>query len=167
MARRYTIDSVQLANHHTRFSLSWTAAGREGAGKKRGRMEGGRKGARRGWEGGREHGDGGRKGGERGSDDARQGESASGRLREGRLMKGTNEEGTERGLDSPRERGREEARGGWIGRGEGSKGGKGAREGGKLQGMYPQEGTGQCTVCSQTIPQRGPCPLDFGITNEK
>ena len=39
--------------------------------------------------------------------------------------------------------------------------GGGAREqgskGGKLQGRYPEEGTGQYTVYSQTIPQRGPC----------
>ena len=48
-------------------------------------------------------------------------------------MKGTNEEGTGRCMDS----GREEASVGGIERGmEGSKGGK-------LQGRYPEEGTGQ------------------------
>ena len=57
--------------------------------------------------------------------------------------------------------GREEASGGGIERGmEGSKGGK-------LQGRYPEEGTGQYTVYSQTIPQRGPCHRYFVITNEK
>ena len=64
-------------------------------------------------------------------------------------MKGTSEEGTGRGMDN----GREEASGGGIERGmeveQGSKGGK-------LQGRYPDEGTGQYTVYSQTIPQRGP-----------
>ena len=42
---------------------------------------------------------------------------------------------------------------GGVGQGEG-------REGGKLQGRYPEEGTGQYTIYSQTIQQR------FG-TNEK
>ena len=37
--------------------------------------------------------------------------------------------------------------------GKGSKGGRGAREGRKLQRRYPEEGTCQCTVYSQTIPQ--------------
>ena len=36
-------------------------------------------------------------------------------------------------------------------------GGRGTREGRKLQGRYPEEGTGQCTY-SQTIPQRRPWP---------
>ena len=41
-------------------------------------------------------------------------------------------------------------------------------EGGKLQGRYPEEDTGQYTVYSaQNYPQRGPRPCDFGITNEK
>ena len=30
-------------------------------------------------------------------------------------------------------------------------------KGGKLQGRYSEEGTGQYTVYSQTITQRGPC----------
>ena len=65
-------------------------------------------------------------------------------------MKGTREEGTGRGTDS----GREEASGGGIERGmEGEQGSKG----GKLQGRYPEEGTGQYTVYLQTIPQCGPC----------
>ena len=36
--------------------------------------------------------------------------------------------------------------------------GRGAREGRQLQGRYPGEATCQCTVYSQTIPQRGPWP---------
>ena len=36
--------------------------------------------------------------------------------------------------------------------------GRGAREGRKRQGRNPEEGTGQCTVYSQTNPQRGPWP---------
>ena len=36
--------------------------------------------------------------------------------------------------------------------------GRGARGEAKLQGRYPEEDTGQCTVYSQTIPQRGPWP---------
>ena len=47
-------------------------------------------------------------------------------------MKGTSEEGTGRGMDG----GREETSGGIE---QGSKGGK-------LQGRYPEEGTGQYTV---------------------
>ena len=35
---------------------------------------------------------------------------------------------------------------------------EGAREGRKLQERYPEEGTGQCTVYSQTIQQRGAWP---------
>ena len=38
---------------------------------------------------------------------------------------------------------------------------------GKLQVTYPQEGTDQYTVYSQTIPQRGPCHRYIVITNEK
>ena len=56
-------------------------------------------------------------------------------------MKGTSEEGTGRGMGS----GREEASGGGIERG---------MEG--VQGRYPEEDTGEYTVYSQTIPQRGP-----------
>ena len=56
-------------------------------------------------------------------------------------MKGTSEEGTGRGMDG----GREEASGGGIVRG---------REG---NFKYPEDGTGQYTVYSQTIPQRSPC----------
>ena len=44
----------------------------------------------------------------------------------------------------------------------------GAREGGKLQGRYPEEDTGQYTVYSaQNNKQCGPCLCDFGITNTK
>ena len=45
---------------------------------------------------------------------------------------------------------------------------KGDKEGGKLQGMYPDEdsATGQYTVqLAQNYQQRG--PREFGITNEK
>ena len=38
-------------------------------------------------------------------------------MREGGLMKGTSEEGTERGMDGRGKEGREEASGGWIERG--------------------------------------------------
>ena len=62
-------------------------------------------------------------------------------------MKGTSEEGTGRGMDS----GREEASGGGI------EPGMEGEQGRELQGRYPEEGTGQYTVYSQTIPQRGPC----------
>ena len=61
-------------------------------------------------------------------------------------MKGTSEEGTGLGMGS----GREEASGGGIERGM-------ERERGRvIQGGYPEEDTGQYTVYSQTIPQRGP-----------
>ena len=38
-------------------------------------------------------------------------------MREGGLMKGTSEEGTERGMDGRGKEGRKEASGGWIERG--------------------------------------------------
>ena len=51
---------------------------------------------------------------------------------------------------------------------------RGAREergrkgdgGGKLQGRYPEEDTGQYTIIysAQNNTQRGPCHCDFGIT---
>ena len=44
---------------------------------------------------------------------------------------------------------------------------KGREQGGKLQGRYPEEGTGQYIVYSQTIPQYGHCHRYFVITNEK
>ena len=48
------------------------------------------------------------------------------------------------------------------------RGRKGDREGGKLQGRYPEEDTGQYTVYSaQNNTQRGPCHFEFGITNTK
>ena len=44
----------------------------------------------------------------------------------------------------------------------------GDREGGKLQGRYPEEDTGQYTVYSaQNNTQRGPCHCEFGTTNTK
>ena len=47
---------------------------------------------------------------------------------------------------------------GWQRGGEGRAGeGRGGQDG-KLHWRYPEEGTGQYTVYSQTIPQRGPCP---------
>ena len=61
-------------------------------------------------------------------------------------MKRTNEEGTERGMDCARERGgRKRAEEGLSEEGREQEVG-GAREGGKLQGRYPEKGTGQCTV---------------------
>ena len=69
-----------------------------------------------------------------------------GGLTDGGLMKGTSDEGTGRGMGS----GREEASGGGIERGmEGE-------QGRVIQGRYTEEDTGQYTVYSQTIPQRGP-----------
>ena len=117
-------------------------------------MEGARKDG--GWEGGSKGrmGEGERDRGEGGSDDTVYDDARQWRKRglwEGGLMKGRNEAWTARGKD-----GREEASGGAIERGR--EGARGAREGRKLQGRYPEEGTGQCTVYSQTIPQRGPWP---------
>ena len=54
-------------------------------------------------------------------------------------------------------RGGEEGGEGRGGEGREGRGGEG-RGGGKLHGRYPAERTGQYTVYSQTIPQRGPCP---------
>ena len=55
-----TIDSVQLAKHHTRCTLNWTAEAGRQARKERGRMGDGREGARGEW-GGREQREGVRK----------------------------------------------------------------------------------------------------------
>ena len=76
-------------------------------------------------------------------------------VEEGRVEGVRVDEGNERGRDGTGMASRrEEASGGWFERGmEGEQGSKG----GKLQGRYPEEGTGQYTVYSQTIPQRGPC----------
>ena len=70
-------------------------------------------------------------------------------------MKGRNEAWTARGKDG---REGEEASGGGIERGRKGARGKGSKGWEKRQGMYPEEGTGQCTLYSQTIPQRGPWP---------
>ena len=86
-------------------------------------MEGGREGARGGW--------GGIEGSEGGSDDARQGDSVNGGLREGGLMKGRNEAWTARGKEE----------GGEASRGERERGREGAKEGRKLQGRYREKGT--------------------------
>ena len=83
------------------------------------------------------------------------------------LRTGTSEEGTERwrgGRKRPKEEGAR--KGGGNGPREGSKGGskgdrrrEGAMEGGKLQGRYHEEDTGQYTVYSAlNNPQRGHCP---------
>ena len=40
----------------------------------------------------------------------------------------------------------------------GREGGREQGREGNLEGRYPEEGTGQYTIYSQTIPQRGPCP---------
>ena len=42
MARRYTIDSVQLAKHHTRCTLNRKAEGRQAGGGREGTKEDGR-----------------------------------------------------------------------------------------------------------------------------
>ena len=81
-----------------------------------------------------------------------------------RARKGQNEAGSERGRErredadgGGRERGREGARGAREERGRES-GSKGAREGEKFHGRYPEEDTGQYTVYSaQNNPQRVPC----------
>ena len=83
-------------------------------------MEGGKEEARGGWDGRREQGEGGREGGR----EVREGAGREGAteeamllcrerasveeegLREGGLMKGTSEEGTEWGMDGARERGK-------------------------------------------------------------
>ena len=62
-----------------------------------------------------------------------QGESVSGGLREGGLMKATSEEGMERGMDGARERG-SERRMDWASGGGIERGREGAWEQGKLQG---------------------------------
>ena len=67
-------------------------------------------------------------------------------------MKGTSDEGTERGKDGARERvegGRERAEKGFSEK-EKEQGMNGARDGGKLQGRYPEKSTGQNTVHPQT-----------------
>ena len=85
LARRDTIESVQLPKHHTRCTLNWTVDAGIQAGRRHGMSETGwRMGGR---DGGREQGasgEGGSKGRSRGSDDMREGESGSGG-REGRL----------------------------------------------------------------------------------
>ena len=147
MARRYTIQ-CSVPNTQTRCTLSWTVGGRQvgrGVCKERGRKEGGREGARDG--GGRREGgskgmvgEGGRKGGREQGKGGREEAIMLGRQRAS-VEEGRVDEGNERGRDG----GREEASGGGIGRG---------REGNL---KYPEDGTGQYTVYSQTIPQRGPC----------
>ena len=74
-------------------------------------------------------------------------------------MKGTSEEGTGRGMDGGGKKRAEEELG--------EEGCEQGSNGGKLQGRYPEEGTGQYTVYSETIPQLGPCHCYFLITNEK
>ena len=76
----------------------------EGAGKERGRMEGGREGAKGGWEGTRRDG---------GSDDVRIGGSERASEQEWR-MGGRVEGGNERGRDRTRQGWSEEERGGRI-----------------------------------------------------
>ena len=86
------------------------------------------------------------KGREVGSDDARQAESVSGG-REGGLMKERARKGRDKAWTAGGRKRAEEGLGEeWMG-----------SKGGKLQGRYPEEGIGQHTVYSQTIPQRGPC----------
>ena len=99
----------------------------------------------------------------------REGGSGSGG-REGRLRKGTSEEG----IDGAKERGqggseRREEGATQRGRGEGEeRGRKGDREGGNLQGRYPEEDTGQYTLYSRESTKQHttrPLPLrlwDYG-----
>ena len=148
IARRYTIPS---AAHPTRIHMVYIEldgvmqAGREGAGKERGRSE--------------ERKDGGCEGGSKGR------VGGNNDVREGGLREGV-EEGNERGMYRTRqgwseeereqqsegdERGRE---GGREGRREGGREERGreggAREGGKCQGRYPEEDNGQYTVHKTT-----------------
>ena len=137
--------SVQLAKHtHTRRPLNWTAGGRQGGGE-RARKDGGWNGARGGV------GEGTRGGSEesmmwgRVGAGVEEGREGSGRER---VRKERSYALTERGKD-----GREEASGGG-GRVQRNgarerymedQGKKGDREGGKRQGMYPDEDTDQYT----------------------
>ena len=61
-------------------------------------------------------------------------------------------DGGERGNKEVREGGREHGKGGRSGGGIE----RGMEQGRVIQGRYPEEDTGQYTVYSQTIPQRGP-----------
>ena len=77
------------------------------------------------------------------------------------------EEGNERGRNLGMDGAREEASGGERDQRSGreERGRKGHREGGKLQGMYPEEDTGQYTVYrEQNNTQRSPCHCDLGFT---
>ena len=104
--------------------------------------EGAREGARGWW--GRE---GGREGGRERAREGRYEAMMLGRQRAS-VEEGRVEEGNERVRDGTRQgQGMKEASGGGIERG------------GKLQARYPEEGTGQYTVYSRTIPQRGPCHI--------
>ena len=79
-------------------------------------------------------------------------------VEEGRVEGGWVDKGTERGMDSRGKDGREAASGGGIAREREGASGEKEPGRGKLQGRYPEEGTGQCTLYSQIIPQRGPRP---------
>ena len=114
IARRYTIQCSLPTTHTVHIELDGGQGGREGwrmGGREQGEVrehEGGREGEREGereramerWSEGREAG----------SDDDRQ--WRKGGSREGGLLKGTSEEGTDRGMDRARARGKEEASGG-------------------------------------------------------
>ena len=70
-------------------------------------------------------------------------------------MKGTSEEGTERGMDGAKERGRKRAE-------------DRLREEGRENGSKGGRETSREVVYSQTNhSQTGPCSWDFGITNDK
>ena len=81
----------------------------------------------------------------------------------GRVEGGWVDEGNERGRDGTRHGQRVGTRGGRKRAEEGlsvegrEKGRKGTK-GGKETSRYPEEGTGQCTIYSQTTPQRGIWP---------
>ena len=77
------------------------------------------------------------------------------------VLHGSRQTGREGGIEEARNDVGREGREGGVGREgrrKGGGGGKGEQGRGKLQMRYPEEGTGQYTVYSQTIPQRGPCP---------
>ena len=155
IARRYTIASAARHTHsHAQCTLSWS--GREEVGKVGGREqgEGGKEGRNKGWDVEREGGEG--------MEVGREGGMILGRARAS-VEEGRIDEGNERGRDGTRHVRREgkkeeEASVGGIERGMDGRNKGAGEKGGKLQGRYVNEGTGQYTDYSQTIPQRGPCP---------
>ena len=153
MARCYTIFSAACQTH-TRCTLNWTKGGRHAGREAEGKSEEGcRMGAREQGEGVGEQGEGGWERELR---------------REGGLRKGTSEEGTELGMNGARERGEgrkraEERR--YNGARERYREERARREiGGRetsLQGVYPDEDTGQYSIHCSKLPTTRPVPLSL------